>query len=57
VIEFIRVMTNCKETEMRIIFAIALVASLLAGCAASVTQGGWGEQVWDDGVVNGGSGG
>jgi hypothetical protein len=54
-------MTNRKEAEMRIIFTmaftIALVASLLAGCGASVTQGGWGEKVFDDATVNGGSGG
>jgi hypothetical protein len=49
-------MTNLKEVEMRIIVAIVLVASVLAGCGPSATPG-WAEKTWEDSMRSPGMGG
>jgi hypothetical protein len=41
---------------MRIIFAIALLASLLAGCGPSAAPG-WADKAWDDSMRSPGMGG
>jgi hypothetical protein len=50
-------MTKSKGSEMRIIVAIAFVASLLAGCGAGPTPGKWGGKTFEDAITNGSSGG